>query len=766
MENVHNISANCELYYSKSRQKITLWLIQILLRMKELAQLVMSPSSLSFNHTISIISIVFIIFTAMFITIKVTTNYSRQEKTTIQTTLLLVKSIETIFEKNNVKFESSFRKESESILKKLIANEQFSAEDFILLTKPDGIVFASSVENSPYIGKKISEIMPENLYINDISDTIQISEYSFEQKPYYFSVIRPKNNNGLIVVANSQFPLLKLWREDVTSGVTLFSSVSSIILFILFSHYRQAKRAKDIDDILLEANICTETALSHGKCGIWNFNFINKKFHLSQSMYEILGIPYSNKALSFSAIIRLVHSEDKEIYDIARLVSKGESTQLDKIFRMLHYNGTYIWIRARAQVINTTSKGINIIGIAMDITEQYYLEKRYAEADQRLAEAIECTSEAFVLWDKHERLVMCNIHYQKAYGLPDHVLLPGTKRAIIKEAKTHPIIECYTSGPERSNAITKEIKLADSRWLQINEWKTQDGGTVSVETDITQLKRNQKKLRESERRLMATINDLSTSRQILERQKTELSIANSKYQAEKERAEMANKAKSEFLAKMSHELRTPLNAILGFSEIIKREIFGELGSVKYYEYAKDIHDSGKHLLNLIDDILEMSKIESEHIRIDKKNVDLTLIIEDCVRLISDNCKNRNINFEAKISRELMCTADESIIKQVLFHIISNSIKFTNYGGRIIVRASRIEKFIIITIADTGIGIPKSAIEKIGKPFEQLQDQYAYNKGGSGLGLAISDSLINLHGGKLKILSIEGKGTIVLISIPI
>ncbi len=131
---------------------------------------------------------------------------------------------------------------------------------------------------------------------------------------------------------------------------------------------------------------------------------------------------------------------------------------------------------------------------------------------------------------------------------------------------------------------------------------------------------------------MATIGDLSTSQSTLERQKAELSIANSNYLAEKERAEAANRAKSEFLANMSHELRTPLNAILGFSEILKSRLFGPLGSEKYDEYAHDIHDSGKHLLNVINDILDMSKIEAGQMQIDRETIDLAPLIEETLRL--------------------------------------------------------------------------------------------------------------------------------------
>jgi two-component system cell cycle sensor histidine kinase PleC len=407
-----------------------------------------------------------------------------------------------------------------------------------------------------------------------------------------------------------------------------------------------------------------------------------------------------------------------------------------------------------------------MIGIAMDVTEQHRLAQRYAEADQRLADAIECTSEAFVLWDKNDRLVMCNAHYQQAYGLPDGVLMPGTERLMVLAAAARPVIERRIADSDRSGySQTTEVQLADERWLQINERRTRDGGMVSVGTDITLLKRNQERLRDSERRLMATINDLSASRQILERQKAELSTANKNYLAEKERAEAANKAKSEFLANMSHELRTPLNAILGFSEILQNQMFGPLGSGRYDEYAKDIHDSGKHLLNVINDILDMSKIEAGHIKLYCESIDLVPLIEECLRFTSIPAASKNILVEQRICSGMSLTADRRAMKQILLNLLSNAVKFTDDGGRIAVRTREVSGGVVLTIADTGIGIPKAALGKIGQPFEQVQSQYAKSKGGSGLGLAISRSLTILHHGRMKIRSRVGMGTVISIHIP-
>ena len=573
------------------------------------------------------------------------------------------------------------------------------------------------------------------------------------------------NDGAMVIAARSLQPIRSFWRSEIAMNVTLFAGISSILLVVLYAYYMQVKRARDADDIFAESNLRVETALSRGRCGLWDFDLSTRRMFWSGSLYEILGMPPRATPLSFSDAARMMHSEDGNLYELARAVGCGNLRQIDQIFRMRHTKGHSVLLRARAQVIRTNN-GPRVIGIAMDVTEQHRLAQRYAEADQRLADAIESTSEAFVLWDKNDRLVMCNTHYQKAYGLPDSVLVAGTEKSTVYAAAARPVVERRVADPDQSGlSRTTEVQLADDRWLQINERRTRDGGLVSVGTDITLLKRHQERLRDSERRLMATIGDLSASQHKLERQKTELSDANANYLAEKERAQAANRAKSEFLANMSHELRTPLNAILGFSEILLNEMFGPVGSPKYSEYARDIHDSGKHLLNVINDILDMSKIEAGHMRINRETIDLAPLIEETLRLTAIQAEQKNITVQQKVCAGLTMQGDRRAMKQIMLNLLSNAVKFTGDGGSIALRTHVHEAAMILTIADTGIGIPTQALEKIGQPFEQVQSQYAKSQGGSGLGLAISRSLVKLHGGTMKIRSCEGRGTVVTIIIP-
>ena len=694
------------------------------------------------------------------------TEHSRMAASARRTTSLSIAAASAAFSNDASLFQAGDRTGAERKLASYLPQDRLDTGAFVLLVQSSGRVFASSAAGSAYIGMLVSDFFPEVSAIRSFGDHAGVIETMIGGEPYYAAISLIGDKGDFILSAASMEQLDKLWRDELTLNVTLFAGISSILLVILYAYYTQVKRARDADEIFLESNLRVETALSRGRCGLWDFDFTSRKFFWSRSMYDMLGLPAADKPLAFTDAARLMHPDDNSLHMLARTVTRGKAGQVDQILRIRHAKGHYVWMRARAQVIRTHSGRVHMIGIAMDVTEQHRLAQRYAEADQRLADAIECTSEAFVLWDKNDRLVMCNAHFQQAYGLPDTVLVPGTERALVNAAAARPVIERRIVDPGRSShSQTTEVQLADERWLQINERRTRDGGLVSVGTDITQLKRNQERLRESERRLMATINDLSASRQILERQKAELSTANTNYLAEKERAEAANKAKSEFLANMSHELRTPLNAILGFSEILQDQMFGPLGSARYNEYAKDIHDSGKHLLNVINDILDMSKIEAGHMKLSCERIDLAPLIEECLRFTRIPAAQKNILVEQTISSEIKLNADRRAMKQIVLNLLSNAVKFTNDGGRIAVRTRRVEDAVMLVIADTGIGIPKSALGKIGQPFEQVQSQYAKSKGGSGLGLAISRSLTALHHGRMRIRSREGIGTVIAIRIP-
>ncbi len=657
------------------------------------------------------------------------------------------------------------RGDIERALSKFLPQDRLPEGALVLFVQKDGRVFAGSLSGAGYVGMSMTRIAPDVAASHYFGDPSGVVRARVGDVDHYVAVVDVPAAGGYAMVASPVGAIDELWRSDLSLNVTLFAGISAILGIVLYAYFLQAKRSRDADAIFAESNLRVETALARGRCGLWDFDLSGRRLFWSRSMYEMLGMTPREDYLSFGDAARLMHPDDDGIYQVARAIAKGEARQVDQVFRMRHADGHYVWLRARAQLIRMGSGRTHMIGIAMDVTEQHKLAQRYHEADQRLAVAIECTSETFALWDKDDRLVMCNAHYQQAYGLPDEVLVPGTERLVVLAAAARPVIARRMADSDNTGSQTTEVQLADERWLQVNERRTRDGGLVSVGTDITMIKRHQARLRESERRLVATISDLSASRATLEKQKAELSIANANYQAEKERAEAANRAKSEFLANMSHELRTPLNAILGFSEILQNQMFGPLGSDKYDEYARDIHDSGQHLLNVITDILDMSKIEAGHMRISCDAIDLAPLIEETLRLTSISAKQKNVRVHQQVSSDLSLIADRRAMKQILLNLLSNAMKFTNKGGQVHVRAKKRGGAVTLTIADTGIGIPRAALAKIGQPFEQVQSQYAKSKGGSGLGLAISRSLTRLHGGSMRIFSVEGKGTVVSVRIP-
>lgn len=235
----------------------------------------------------------------------------------------------------------------------------------------------------------------------------------------------------------------------------------------------------------------------------------------------------------------------------------------------------------------------------------------------------------------------------------------------------------------------------------------------------------------------------------------------------RKRAEEANLAKSRFLATMSHELRTPLNAILGFSEVMKTEIFGPHSNPTYKEYAGDIHDSGNHLLNLINEILDLSRIEAERYELHESTVKLANIAEDCQHLISMRARSKDIELKFVEEEELNSIwVDERAIRQVILNLLSNAVKFTPPNGTITLTIGKTKTGSqFLSVEDTGPGIPEDEIEKVLKPFGQGSLAHQTAEGGTGLGLAICQKLINLHGGKFTLESELRHGTTVHMEIP-
>jgi len=457
------------------------------------------------------------------------------------------------------------------------------------------------------------------------------------------------------------------------------------------------------------------------------------------------------------------------LYRLATQVADAKLQSIDHEFRMRHADGRWVWLRARCELAQQEGDGgLHLIGIAVDISEQKTLVERTVAADLRLRDAIETIPEAFVLWDAENRLVLCNSNFQQLHHLADEAVEPGARYETVVAAGKKPILRTTVAndGGQRPGARTFEAELDDGRWMHISERRTKDGGYVSVGTDITQIKLHEQKLVEGEKRQKTTIDDLRKSEEALKLHTEQLADLAEKYAEEKNRAEDANQAKSKFLANMSHELRTPLNAIIGFSEIMEAAMFGPLGADKYHEYSRDIRESGQYLLDVINDILDMSKIEAGGIKLAPEEVELDPVLTDSLRVVSQRASEKNVELVSQVDPTIHLRADRRALKQIALNLLSNAVKFTPDGGTVKLEGRVRGGMVTIAIADNGIGIPKDALRKLGRPFEQVESQLTKKYQGSGLGLAIAKSLTKMHGGGMRIRSILGKGTMVVVRLPL
>ena len=336
-------------------------------------------------------------------------------------------------------------------------------------------------------------------------------------------------------------------------------------------------------------------------------------------------------------------------------------------------------------------------GTGTDVTENVEAQNRVTNSQKQFMAAIESVSDGFALFDPDDRMVMCNSRFKEQN--PD--LAPKIAPGITFEEMLRDNIaenRILDAMGDREAFIRKRMeqhrnpsepliqKRLDGRWLEVREEKMPDGSTFLVNTDITVRKRAEHAL-----------------------------------QRAKEQSDLANRAKSEFLANMSHELRTPLNAIIGFSEFIGSETLGSLGNDSYRTYVKDISDSGRHLLTLINDILDLSKIESGAVELNEANLDVHEVIHSVVTLVRIRAEEGGVRLVLDCPDELpMLRADERMLRQILINLLSNAIKFTNADGEITLRAwARDKAGYVFQVADTGIGIALEDIPKALSTFGQV-----------------------------------------------
>jgi len=403
-----------------------------------------------------------------------------------------------------------------------------------------------------------------------------------------------------------------------------------------------------------------------------------------------------------------------------------------------------------------------VVSVATEVTE--------LDRSRRLMRAtLDATEQAVALFDRDDRLVVWNQSYERfADGIELHagITLGEIAETIIQDQgatllfRGEPVSVTRRLALRGPAPVEFERRTRDGQIHLIRDLRTADGGTVVTGTDVTELKRK-------EEMLEAQVQELDAARGEAERHAEHLAQVTEMLTREKERAEAASRTKSQFLANMSHELRTPLNAVLGFSEILKTEAFGPLGGRRYKEYADDIHASGSHLLSLINDLLDMSKIEAGKYRLHREKESLAQIIGSVGRMMRGRAAEADLVLQVDpIDAGLVVDVDVRAIKQVLINLLANAITFTSAGGRVRLGVKVETGQVAIQVSDNGIGIPKDELPRLLRPFEQIDRNDRRGREGTGLGLALSNALVELHGGSLMLDSEPGVGTTVTVRLPL
>jgi signal transduction histidine kinase/CHASE1-domain containing sensor protein/integral membrane sensor domain MASE1 len=402
-------------------------------------------------------------------------------------------------------------------------------------------------------------------------------------------------------------------------------------------------------------------------------------------------------------------------------------------------------------VLRATSDG-GRVGIFSDVTA-------LRSAERRLLDAIESINEGFALFDADLRYVQFNQRLLELYPNSAPAIVTGAKlEDVLRYGAEHgefpevtdptqidTFVRDWINCFKRREPFVGEELFADGRWVLISHRPTADGGFVSIRSDITA-----QKTREM---------DLQAAKTQLEGLTESLIATTGDLRAARERAEEANRFKSNFLAQMTHELRTPLNAVIGFSDVIEQEIFGPVEPPRYREYAGLISRSGKHLLELINNVLDLSKIEAGRMELDLARLDPAALAHGAAGMFGKMAADRGVDLQCHALPPCrVIHGDERITNQIIYNLLSNAVKFTPSGGRVALEFVAVESGVDVVVRDTGIGMSAAEIAKAMRPYGQIGSALVKNVEGTGLGLPLVTSLLDLHGGTLEIESVKGQGT--------
>ncbi len=458
------------------------------------------------------------------------------------------------------------------------------------------------------------------------------------------------------------------------------------------------------------------------------------------AMAELVGLHSRQAVLASPSFSQFVHPDDIAlVMDSVQAWLNGDEPPNDYQFRVISRNGEEVWVDCRSSVIEWDGEPA-ILSACFSINDRKRAEESQRQSERLFARVFH-NSPNFISLSRLSDGVFLKVNtaFERTFGCrTDEVI--GKSEFDFKLWQT----------PAARAAIVD--KLYERRSSQETELRVtmKDSVVHDIHVTIDLI------LFEGIELLLIVGSDIS------ERKRQEAELL-----ASKDAADIANRAKSEFLANMSHELRTPLNAVLGFSEIIKNQIHGPIAEEKYVEYAGDIHASGSHLLDIINDILDLSKIEAGKLEVQESDVNFADVLSNCFRLIAPRAREAGVILRSVVSDDLPdIIADERLIRQILLNLLSNAVKFTPKGGEIVIRAARMpDGSFVFSVSDTGIGMDEEGIMRAMKPFGQVDSSLSRKHQGSGLGLPLVAAFAERQQATFTLVSAVGQGTTATVTFP-
>jgi PAS domain S-box-containing protein len=463
---------------------------------------------------------------------------------------------------------------------------------------------------------------------------------------------------------------------------------------------------------------------------------------LSATWRKVTGFtPEQSKGLE---LFKMLHPEDQERQrDNFRLMVAGQKQAYRTFTRLRTSDGTFRAVElALSMIRQDENKNLRVVGTFTDVEERRRAERALSEAEKKYRTIVENAAGGIFQLTPEGLYLSANPALSRILGYRN----PEDMLREVKNANE----TIYVNARERQTFL----RDLESRGNMIN-YETQiyskDGQKIWVNENVRAVRDENNN----------TLYYEGSLEDITSRKEADMALRNAKVHSD-----LANRAKSEFLANMSHELRTPLNSIIGFSEIIRNEVFGAIEPRSYADYAKDIHESGKRLLTVINEILDISKIEAGERYLNEAVVDLEKVVKSCLGLLGNKIQANQMTVTNLMKEVPTIVAEELAIKQVIMNLISNAVKFTPSGGRITI-SSEVDKDgqLRLSVTDTGIGLDESEIEKAFSPFGQVDNELNRGNSGTGLGLTLVDALIKLHGGQVEMFSQKGIGTTATIVLP-